>query len=183
MISFRSYSGPAPSGAPSPAPPPTRPLAHALVPQPRLRAAACSAGRGRRGQPRGSGPAALGRPPRSPSDSAPAVSGRPARDRRRSIGLSAPDQLLGSRGRTEAASSAAGCGADPGDEMTTPTLQVPRRGPARLTEAEGARRGLRASWRPPPSHGLAPPPCRSVPVSLFSRSEPWVASRLECPAR
>ena len=91
-----------------------------------------------RGQPRGSGPTALGRAPRSPSDSAPAASGRPVRAQRWPIGPFAPDQLLGSRGRTEAASSAAGCGADPGDEMTTSTLQVPRRGPARLTEAEGS---------------------------------------------
>lgn len=67
--------------------------------------------------------------------------------------------------------------------MTTSTLQVPRRGPAGLLRPKEARRGLRAGGRPLPSRGLAPPPRRSVPVSLFSRSEPWVASRLECRAR
>lgn len=51
------------------------------------------------------------------------------------------------RDRTEAASSAAGCEADPGDEMTTSTLQVARRGPAGLQRRKEARRGLRAGSR------------------------------------
>lgn len=78
-----------------------------------------------RRQPRDSGWASLGRAPRSPSDSAPTASGSPA------CAESRPARLLNGGpttsappGRTEAARSTAGCGADPGYEMTTSTLQV-----------------------------------------------------------
>uniref|UniRef100_A0A2K6EJQ7 vesicle-fusing ATPase n=2 Tax=Propithecus coquereli TaxID=379532 RepID=A0A2K6EJQ7_PROCO len=74
-------------------------------------------------QPRRSGPAALGSAPRSPSDSAPAASCCPARAQRRPPGPRAGPSTSAPRGRTEVASSAVGCGAEPGDEMTTSTLQ------------------------------------------------------------
>ncbi|KAJ8785739.1 hypothetical protein J1605_006699 [Eschrichtius robustus] len=160
---------------------------------------ACSAGRGRRGAaarlgPDRSGPRyslalGLGSP----------ASGHPTRAQRRPAGLPAPDQLLGSRGRTEAASSAAGCGADPGDEMTTSTLQVPRRGAARpgparpgLRRPKEARRGLRAGGRAASSErrprALAPSPCRRLRLFLFSRarsrgSPPVQNARLSRPRR
>lgn len=137
---------------------------------------ACSAGRDRRGAAARLGPDrsaprySLALRLRSPT------SGHPARARRRPAALPAPNQLLGSRGRTEAASSAAGCGADPGDEMTTSTLQVPRRGAARpgLRRPKEARRGLRAGRRAassePRPRAPAPSPCRRLRPFLFSRA-------------
>lgn len=95
----------------------------------------------------------------------PALSRRAPRARRSS---SAPG------GRTEAASSAAGCGADPGDEMTTSTLQVSRCGGARLPEAGGGAAGpasQQSGGRPARNPGpvaLSPPPCRRLHPFLFS---------------
>lgn len=89
-------------------------------------------------QPRDSGWAALGRSPRSLSDSAPTASGSSARSESLSAGLlSGGPTTSAPPGRTEAASSTAGCGADPGYEMTTSTLQV--LGCGAPAEAEGGR--------------------------------------------
>lgn len=89
-------------------------------------------------QPRDSGWAALGRAPRSPSDSAPTASGSSARAESRPAGLlSGGPTTSAPPSRTEAASSTAGCGADPGYEMTTSTLQV--LGCGAPAEAQGGR--------------------------------------------
>lgn len=89
-------------------------------------------------QPRDSGWAALGRAPRSPSDSAPTAGGSPIRAESRPTGLlSGGPTTSAPPGRTEAASSTAGCGVDPGYEMTTSTLQV--LGCGAPAEAQGGR--------------------------------------------
>lgn len=185
---FRPAPGPqrSPRWALGPAPdtpPATRPWPGSGLGGPRPRRAvpavrAVAAG----GQPRCSGPTALGRAPRSFSGSAQAASGhpspRPARTHRAPRAVSSTSAL---RGRTEAASSTAGCEADPGDEMTTPTLQVSRRGPAGSRRPKEARRGLRTGSRAGGgllSPGAPPPP---PPVSLFTRSEPRATSGPERP--
>lgn len=70
--------------------------------------------------------------------------------------------------------------------MTTSTLQVPRRGRARLPEAGGGAAGpasQHSGGRPARSPGPAapaPPPCRRLRPFVFTRSEPRAAS---CPER
>lgn len=141
------------------------------------------------GQPHCSGPTALGRAPRSSSDSARLL--RPPSPRPAPIRWAprAGPRTSALRARTEAASSAAGCEADPGDEMTTSTLQVSRRGPAGLRRLKEARLGL---WASTPIGGgpswssslasLAPQPCRCLRPFLCSPARNrGAASRPECP--
>lgn len=141
-----------PASGPAPVPPRHAPVPPRHAPCPGRPAAgessACSTRRGRGGTaallgPDRSGPRSslLARPRtwlQLPAATLPALTRRATR---------AGPSTSALRDRTEAASSAAGCEADPGDEMTTSTLQVALRGPAGLRRRKEARRGLRAGSR------------------------------------